>query len=291
MKRICLLSFLFGIFSCQGNERVILEEKEFETYWYQNKAEINIYELDQIRYGQSRKGKAVMIFVTEDFSKKSQVKLDNPNKNLRDAQKVIKLNKTRSFYTGIYPYETMLSVFTPVYDDVRSPKVVASVTEWCGQSYTQMNWKNGGYRIQQFSYFESEGDQEVKINALSEDELWNLLRLNPDQILEGETELFPGLIYQRFSHIPLKKQKAVISKNSLDSENSELRVDYSQIDRKLVIKYQSSFPFEILSWREEEISSKGDTLITKALRKKLKVLDYWNRNSNIDYELSEDLIW
>ena len=83
-----------------------------------------------------------MIFVTEDFSKSKQVKLDNPQERPSDAQKVMKLNMTREFLTGVYPYHTMLSVFTPVYEEVPSPKLTASVTEWCGQSFSQLNFKN-----------------------------------------------------------------------------------------------------------------------------------------------------
>ncbi|MDN3202709.1 hypothetical protein [Algoriphagus sediminis] len=289
MKKVILSVIVLGLFGCQENKRANIDEEKFGGYWYQNSAEINVYELDQIRYGESRKGEAVMIFVTEDFSRKDQVKLDDPQSNPSDAQKVMKLNKTRSFQTGIYPYETMLSVFTPVYEDKNSPKVVASMTEWCGQSFTQMNWKNGGYRIQQFSYFQSEGDQEVKVNAPSEDELWNLLRLDPELIEEGETELFPGLIYQRFSHINLKKQKAIISKNSVNALTAEMVVDYADIGRKLSIRYQKEFPFEILSWEEEEIGRNGDTLVTKALRKKVRQLDYWNLNSTENNDLAKAL--
>ncbi len=289
MKRVLLFALLLGFFSCQDRKRDNISEEEFGGYWYQNKAEINVYELDQIRYGQSRKGEAVMIFVTEDFSKKAQVKLDDPQRNPADASKVMKMNKTRSFQTGIYPYETMLSVFTPVYENAKSPKIVASMTEWCGQSFTQMNWKNGGYKIKQFSYFESEGDQEAKVNAPSEDELWTLLRLDPEAIEEGEIELFPGLIYQRFSHIDLKKQKATISKSSVNAETSELVIDYTDLSRKLSIRYQKSFPHEILSWEEEEIGRNGDTLVTRALRKRVRQLDYWNLNGVENNDLAKAL--
>ena len=53
--------------------------KDFVQYWYGGKAELNSYDLKQSRYGQIRNGEAVMVFVTEDFSKSKQVKLDYPN--------------------------------------------------------------------------------------------------------------------------------------------------------------------------------------------------------------------
>lgn len=81
-----------------------------------------------MRYGEEREGDEVMIFVTEDFSKRKQVKFYNPTDDVKDAMKVMKLNMPRNFVTGVYPYHTMLSVFTPVYADLNSPKITASLT-------------------------------------------------------------------------------------------------------------------------------------------------------------------
>lgn len=289
MRNVIGMLLLSVLFACGEKQRTVVDEAQFAEYWYQNKAEINVYALDQVRYGEIRKGEAVMIFVTEDFSTKKQVKLDNPQRSPSDARKVLKLNKTREFQTGVYPYNTMLSVFTPVYEELNSPKVVASVTEWCGQAFTQMNWRNSNYNVQQFSYFESEGDQDLKINAQSEDELWNLIRLNPDLIEEGISRLIPGLVYQRFSHVKFQAENAAISKTSVNASVEEVRVEYQDLSRKLSIRYQKTFPHEILSWEESEVSSAGDTLVTKAIRKKTQMLDYWNLNSKSNEELAKSL--
>lgn len=289
MRNVIGMLLLSVLFACGEKQRTAVDEAQFAEYWYQNKAEINVYALDQVRYGEIRKGEAVMIFVTEDFSTKKQVKLDNPQRSPSDARKVLKLNKTREFQTGVYPYNTMLSVFTPVYEELNSPKVAASVTEWCGQAFTQMNWRNSNYNVQQFSYFESEGDQDLKINAQSEDELWNLIRLNPDLIEEGISRLIPGLVYQRFSHVKFQAENAAISKTSVNASVEEVRVEYQDLSRKLSIRYQKTFPHEILSWEESEVSSAGDTLVTKAIRKKTQMLDYWNLNSKSNEELAKSL--
>ena len=42
---------------------------EFADYWYRGQAEITSYDLEQARYGELRSGTAVLVFVTEDFSK------------------------------------------------------------------------------------------------------------------------------------------------------------------------------------------------------------------------------
>ncbi len=278
-----------ALVSCGESGRDGVEEEEFAGYWYQGKAEINVFELEQSRYGENRSGQAVMIFVTEDFSKRRQVKLEDPESAGADARKVLKLNATREFVTGVYPYNTMLSVFTPVYDDINAPKLTASVNEWCGQSFTQLNWKNNGYQARLFSYFEEEGDQELKVSALAEDELFNLIRLNPELVPMGNTDLIPGLIYQRFSHNTLQAESASISRRSLGSNQSEIEVAYSDIGRKLVIRFEDIFPYEIIAWQEVQINSDGSQEVTSAQRTNMQMLDYWDKNEAVYEEIRKDL--
>ena len=285
----CFLSTFSFLVGCNSSSREGINEEQFAKYWYQGKAEINVFELQQSRYGEVRPGKAVMIFVTEDFSKSKQVKLDNPEEKRSDAQKVIKLNMTREFVTGVYPYNTMLSVFTPVYDDMHSPKVTASVAEWCGQAFTQLNYKNGNYHGRQFSYFESEGDSELKINGIAEDELFNLIRLNPQLVPMGNQRMIPSLIFQRFAHIPLKVEKATISKKSTGSNQAEIEVIYDEIGRKLTVRFQEFFPYEILSFTETWTKANGDQEVTTATRTSTQLMDYWNKNESIFEPLRKDL--
>jgi len=290
MKKILQFCFLlFILTSCDPDSRRGVDEEKFASHWYQGKAEINVFDLKQMRYGESRQGKAVMIFVTEDFSKRRQVKLDDPSGAGADVQKVLKLNMTREFVTGVYPYHTMLSVFTPVYEELKSPKLVVSVTEWCGQSFIQLNWKNNAYQAQIFSYFEAEGDQSLQVKAQPEDELFNLIRLNPDLIRTGERQLIPSLIYQRFSHIPLQGEDAVISKRKFGSAQAEVEVVYPDLGRTLIIRYLNSFPFEIISWEETQLKADGTKEITSAVRSKVSMLDYWNKNTKADEGLRQNL--
>ena len=155
------------------------ESGTFHRYWHAGKAEIDSYELNQSRYGENRPGKAVLIFVTEDLSRKLQVKLDDPSSG--NKTNVLKLNFTKKFITGIYPYSMMLSVFTPTDRTKDSPsvKVVMSSQEWCGQVYTQLNLRGNRYSIKSHSYFEQEADEQFSVKqTLLEDELWNLIRLD-----------------------------------------------------------------------------------------------------------------
>ena len=64
----------------------------FGSYWFQGKAELTSYTLSQARYGELHPGEAILIFVTEDFSRKKQVKLDDPAAAGADKVPVLKLN-------------------------------------------------------------------------------------------------------------------------------------------------------------------------------------------------------
>lgn len=285
--------FLFlgtvGLVSCAPESREGVVETQFASYWYQGTAEVNVFDLQQSRYGAVRPGKAVMIFVTEDFSKSKQVKLDVPEDRPSDAQKVLKLNMTRDFVTGVYPYHTMLSVFTPVYVESPAPKLTASVSEWCGQSFTQLNYKNGKYTAKQFSYFESEGDLESKLDGKAEDELFTLIRLHPDLVPLGSVTLIPSLIFQRFAHIPLKGEQATISRKALGSDQAEVKVVYAEIGRTVSIRYQQRFPYEIIGFTEVWTKANGQQEVTTATRTHLRQLPYWKQNEQVYESLRKEL--
>lgn len=115
----------------------------FNDYWYAGEAEITSYELQQARYGEIHAGEAVLVFVTEPFSKSMQVKLDNWRDESEDNVSVMKLNMMKKFLTGIYPYSMMMSTFIPVSaDKYPDPfKVTTSSQEWCGHTWMQLTCK------------------------------------------------------------------------------------------------------------------------------------------------------
>jgi len=112
MKLVIILavSILWGCATQEADQPKIIKREisqQFKDYWYDGTAEINSYELQQSRYGQLHQGHAVLIFVTEDFSRSKQVKLDGPGNAVDDKASVLKLNLTKKFNTGIYPYAMM----------------------------------------------------------------------------------------------------------------------------------------------------------------------------------------
>src|SRR5262245_26870992 len=230
------------------------EKTEFQKYWYQQKAELTRYELNQARYGEIHKGESVLIFVTEPFLKEKQVKYEFGDKY--NSLSVLKLNFTRKFYTGIYPYSIMTSVFSPVdYQKFRTLKVTSSSQEWCGNTFMQLNFRNNKYHAEVRSYFQNEGDRDADLPAgWLEDELWTRIRLAPSTLPVGEVDLIPSLQYLRLWHNEVKPRKAVVSiQTSTDKKLSAkplevYSVEYKEIQRKLVIRFEKEFPYTIVEW-------------------------------------------
>ncbi len=265
----------------------------FKQTWYAGKAELTSYTLQQARYGEIRNGEAVLIFVTEDFSTDKLVKLDEPE-NTSNKVRVLKMNMTKNFITGIYPYSMMLSVFTPVSKnaEAKTLKANCSSLEWCGHTFSQLQLKGNNYNWQLYSYFEKEGEQGRKLNAdLMEDELWNRIRLNPASLSTGKISVIPGLFWQRLSHASMQKEEAILSlsgDNTISKNDTIAKtytIQYPASGRTLKIYFNDYFPYEILGWEEtypDGFGSNKKMLKTKAVRKKTIRLDYWKHNAPAD---------
>lgn len=275
----------------------VVDSQDFKDYWYSGKAEITSYKLEQARYGELHEGYAVLVFVTEDFSKSKQVKLDNPQSAKGDGVKVLKLNRIKKFDTGVYRYSMMDSVFTPVYmnEYPNTLKLTSSSQEWCGNTFTQLNLDDNGYDVRSFSYFESEGDQKYSLQKeILEDELWARIRLEPKSLPQGRIKIIPAAMASRLTHNELKVEiaEATLVENSDDSNLMDYTLVYDDSGRTMKITFGKLFPYEILSWEETYKSGFGPgakTLTTRAVKNKVLISDYWNQNKNIDRELREKL--
>jgi hypothetical protein len=250
----------------------------FGDYWYQGEGELSSFRLKQARYGQVHTGTAVLVYVTEPFYRKRQVKANQPGPN---SVNVLKLNRYKHFTTGIYPYSMMTSSFVPVHTEEHALKVTTSVQEWCGQVYMQLNRREGRYQTQLRSYFQSEGDttMEQKIVWL-EDELWNLIRLQPQALPEGELEAVPSFFFLRLRHKPSRTYTAKAEKSTQNGETT-YTLRYPQLERRLQIRFESSFPHRILGWRESYpggSDQEDDILSTEATRIQTLQTDYWTKN-------------
>ena len=269
-----LLSVCFILSLINLNAQRISEQ--FKTHWFDGYAEISSYSLDQSRYGEVREGNAVLIYVTEDFLKKEQVKANQKSKT---TVPVLKSNRTKKFLTGIYPYSIMTSSFSALKSPQTVVKNSASIQEWCGQSYLQMNSGDKELKIISHSYFEGEADQEVSLKKTrTEDELWNLIRITPNSLPLGELKLIPSLEMLRLDHKEIKTYDAITSLNK-KGETSIYTITYPSLKRSLSIEFSNSFPHAIEGW-EEKYTGMGDSFVTTAKKIHTERRQYWRENNN-----------
>ena len=229
---------------------------QFQDYWYNHGAEISRFSLQQMRYGEIHDGDAVLVFVTERMNPDTQIKADHPG--VQDIA-VLKLNAVRKFFTGIYPYSIMTSIFAPV-DVQKYPlplKISSSTQEWCGHVYTQMNLNENGYRVRMHSYFEGEGDRDLEVQkVIAEDALWTLIRLAPTSLPQGEFFMITGTVYARLAHRPVTVQKAVSGLSLTDEKSLEgnplviYEINFPDEQRTLRIYFENNFPHRIQKWYE-----------------------------------------
>ncbi len=309
---IIVASLLLGLCGCSvspggGSGKgadmasVLPDATSFADYWYPHGAEISRYRLSQARYGEVHPGDAVLIFVTENFDPGMQVKYEGSTPEADGAEAILKLNVSKSFVTGIYPYQMMSSIFAPL-DLERFPlplKITTSSQEWCGHTWTQLNLQEDKlYRVRQFSYFQSEGDVDEEVAAPhSEEGIWTRLRIAPDTLPVGELRMIPATFYIRFSHRPIQAERVTASLEEEEGRgmNGEpLRrytLHYPELGRTLAIRFWRAFPHVIEGWEETGPAAAGDSrlLTTSAERTHSMMLDYWNRNSPEDRELRRQL--
>lgn len=277
---------------------VEVQTQSFKDYWYSGKAELAHYDLQQIRYGEVRDGSGMLIFVTEDFLTDKQVKLESPA-NGRDHETVLKVNFLKEFVTGIYKYNVMTSVFTPIdiYNHPNTLKVASSSQEWCGTTYSQLNLRDGQYNVTGHSYFEKEADYNTTLdNTWLEDELWTKLRLSPELLPTGEIDIIPGSFEVRTSHDGWSVQEATATKTKWSGEGDfpgenlmAYKLDYAESDRTLTIIYESESPYRIAGWIETQQGRNGEILTAKSVRTNVIQEPYWQQNANSDEPLREKL--
>ena len=256
-------------------------------YWF-DRAEITRYELTQFRYGEILTGDSLLIFVSEPFLTDKQVKHEfGPDEN---AVPVLKLNRIRSFTTGIYDYRLMASIFHPIENISAIPaglKIAMSATEWCGVAFLQINRRDGELETELRSYFQSESDQDLNLpDTWTEDELWLRLRIDPTSLPTGEFEAVPEVFYQRLSHIPLAAYSASAELYAgKDTGTSIYEITYPEMSRTLAITFERDYPHRIHGWTEMvegKLFSKGEATHSERLY-------YWELKQSEDIHYREKL--
>lgn len=261
-------------------------DREFGAHWHDGKAELNGYRLTASRYGQERSGTAVLIYVTEPFSESKRVKVENWQKEPDDTFDVLKLNLVRDFQTGIYDYNTMVSVFVRS-ADFSPVKVTFTSSEWCGQVYEELLFYPDRISGHYYSYFENESgprDIEVAEDGVSEDNLFILLRgLRGDYLEPGgkkDVLMLPSVYFGRLSHQTPDWSEAEIKR---PEENATIKVPAGEFEtipyeiktadgREGRFYIENRYPHRIVRW---EMLPDVKAELTGSER-----LQYWKLNQN-----------
>ncbi|MBT8186083.1 MAG: septum formation inhibitor Maf, partial [Croceitalea sp.] len=185
----------------------------------------------------------------------------------------------------------MSSTFYPVADNQHAIKTSLSMQEWGGHVYSQLNNRES-FEFISHSYFEGEADQSIKLEkSYLENEIWNKIRINPQDLPTGEISIIPSLEFFRVSHQKVKAFDAD-AKQSTQGPMSTYTIDYENGMRKLSINYLSEFPHTIESWSETYKSGFGANakqMTSKASKIKSLKTPYWRQNSNKFVALRDSL--
>jgi hypothetical protein len=150
-----------------------------ESYWGDGKAEFNIYEAREVRYGQPRPSIVVHIFVRESFAGDDLVKADDWKRP--GTYSVLKLNQVLYVPTGIYTYQQMHSAFWKT-DSGQLIKASLTSSDSCGNTYKEFralngwrSWLGAGWKYHWHTYWQgmSEGSETIRVDkdAIFYDEL------------------------------------------------------------------------------------------------------------------------
>jgi hypothetical protein len=138
-------------------------------YWGDGKAEFNIYDAQQTRYGQPRPSEVIHILVREPFSNRELVKAEPGTRS--GTYPVIKLNQVLHIPTGLHAYQQMHSAFWRC-DSGALIKATLTSNDSFGNTYKEFRALGGlrgllenGWRYEWRTYWEGMSAGEEIISA------------------------------------------------------------------------------------------------------------------------------
>ena len=269
-------------------------DPQFGPHWQDGRAELDGYRFTVHRYGEPRTGQATMVFVTEPFRASTRVKADDPSHAPADVFEAIKLNLVRDFQTGIYDYNTMVSLFSRS-DSFDPVKLTFTSAEWCGHVYEELLVDPQNIQHRVFSYFEGEsgaGTLPRPRGGMIEEELFVRLRgLRGEYLSPGDKRTMPflaGSFHRRLTHA-----KATWTRAEIERTAATVRVQVpaaSFVTRLYIVRVaggregrfhiEADYPHRIVKWAwsgargaASEASESGELTGTQRVA-------YWKMNGN-----------
>ncbi|MBE7440353.1 MAG: hypothetical protein HS115_18025 [Spirochaetales bacterium] len=272
----------------EGKPGPVEMTEQFRTYWMKGVAEISSYRLTQARYGKLHEGRLILIMVTEPFKLDRQVKSEL-NPTAADPV-ILKAHEQRHFTTGIYDYTMTTSSFMPLNPEEGVLKITGTSAEWCGHTFFQLNRQQERFRVLSRSYFEAEGDQEYEVaGVLSEDEIYQRIRLSPARLPRGEIQVLPSVVSARLRHKSVKPVSARAELAAYDGPLSQqknleaYRLTYDggqQDERQVTYVFEKEFPHRIVALSDEYLDGfqQPVRLQTTAVLTSQIQIDYWKKH-------------
>ena len=254
-----------------------------EVYWGDGKAEFNLYDAQEVRYGQPRPCEVVHILVREPFSTADLVKAEPGSK--AGTYPVIKLNQVLHVPTGIYVYQQMHSAFWRVSDGALIKATLTS-NDSCGNTYKEFRALSGlgallgaGWRYEWRTYWEgmAAGDENVRApkDATFYDELpFRVRTIDFSAGGSGEfgIQLAPTIVGSKHESPAFKAARVKWTRSS-DSIQVEVLREPREHD---TFTLEASPPHSLKAWKRSDGGS-------YRLKRSLKI-DYWNYNKVGDRE-------
>jgi hypothetical protein len=252
------------------------------------------------RYGELRDGYAVLVFVTEEISRTTRIKVESGTVPPPDRVPVLKLNRAVKFTTGVYDYSLLTSTFSSTGPELGRTafeplKISFSAQEWCGHVFQMLIPQRDQVELTLHSYFESEGEQKRNLklpaNAVFEDNLPIWIReLDGEKLPSGqrrELQILPSAWSLRAAHGETAFQSGGIVKEEgevlkgPEGNSPTWRWTWRAGNRTETYWVEKAYPHRILKWNSSD-GSKGEWI--KSLR-----LPYWQLHGNADLPYREQL--
>lgn len=256
----------------------------FWEHWGDGRAEMSGYRVRLPRYGETRDGRLVLIYVTEPHDRRRWIKDDDAARP--DRVEVMKLNAALEFGTGVYPYSVLTSVFAPVADWGRERfapvRLTSSVQEWCG-SWRLQAWPGAeSFRSVLLSYFAGEGERVREVDApaglLWEDALLIQLRELDGPFAGGgdwQGHVVPSLWRLRAGHSAARPVPATITRGDAERDGTPVtRFVLEYGDYRRTYDVEKAAPRRVLGWSTSEGLEAG-LLATERMA-------YWRLNAEGD---------
>ncbi|GAB3765581.1 hypothetical protein [Spirosoma pomorum] len=252
----------------------------FTAYWPLHKSELNYYRLNQAQDGRLHTGRATVTFTSDTTSIEKASPFPAFSTNLG-----------RTFSVGRNEYSLATSISTPINNPSfpRSLQALSTEQSWTGQRVIQLMLQADGYQISTDSTGAPNKGYIVDPVVL-EDEIWNLIRVNPAKLPVGKVTLLSGSLTAQLRR---RKLRPLLAQASLgDYEGVLYPGDYLQAytlkyptnDRTLTIIFERLFPHRIMGW-EEIYQSKDNLLTTRAVLQKTVQTDFQQPNTVVDSTL------